>query len=162
MRCSFHCKSPCCGSECGSKRKTALGKSQRRYCYPDPHRKNIVGQPIKSQNYKCRKTAISGGFSRFLVRDGRLELPTSCSQSRRATNCANPGYLVFRLFRRCSQSNYAGGNDKTQKGPDRNPALSILQICPAKSRETPLNPLQPYGIPLCRPEPSQKRTRKSP
>ena len=52
-----------------------------------------------------RKTAISGGFSRFLVRDGRLELPTSCSQSRRATNCANPGYLVLWLFRRCSQSN---------------------------------------------------------
>ena len=43
----------------------------------------------------------------FLVRDGRLELPTSCSQSRRATNCANPGYLVLWLFRRCSQSRRA-------------------------------------------------------
>ena len=26
---------------------------------------------------------------------GRLELPASCSQSKRATNCATPGYSVF-------------------------------------------------------------------
>ena len=32
---------------------------------------------------------------RFLVRVGRLELPASCSQSKRATNCATPGYSVF-------------------------------------------------------------------
>ena len=60
-----------------------------------------------AEDYKRRKTAITGGFSRFLVRDGRLELPTSCSQSRRATNSANPGYLILRLFRRCSQSRRA-------------------------------------------------------
>ena len=28
-----------------------------------------------------------------LVRVGRLELPASCSQSKRATNCATPGYI---------------------------------------------------------------------
>ena len=30
----------------------------------------------------------------ILGRDGRLELPTSCSQSKRATNCANSGYEI--------------------------------------------------------------------
>ena len=30
-----------------------------------------------------------------MVRVGRLELPASCSQSKRATNCATPGYSVF-------------------------------------------------------------------
>ena len=34
----------------------------------------------------------------------RLELWTSCSQSRRATNCATPRYLVFTAFRACSQT----------------------------------------------------------
>ena len=29
---------------------------------------------------------------------GRLELPASCSQSKRATNCATPGYKVFQLW----------------------------------------------------------------
>ena len=38
-----------------------------------------------------QKPTISGA----VVRDGRLELPTSCSQSKRATNCANPGYSAF-------------------------------------------------------------------
>ena len=37
-------------------------------------------------------------FYRVLVRVGRLELPASCSQSRRATNCATPGYEVFQLW----------------------------------------------------------------
>ena len=39
-----------------------------------------------------------------LVRDGRLELPTSCSQSKRATNCANPGFLVIEFCARCGQT----------------------------------------------------------
>ena len=39
-----------------------------------------------------------------LVRDGRLELPTSCSQSKRATNCANPGFLVIEFCSRCGQT----------------------------------------------------------
>ena len=29
-----------------------------------------------------------------MVRVGRLELPASCSQSKRATNCATPGYGI--------------------------------------------------------------------
>ena len=39
-----------------------------------------------------------------MVRDGRLELPTSCSQSKRATNCANPGFLVIEFCARCGQT----------------------------------------------------------
>ena len=39
-----------------------------------------------------------------MVRDGRLELPTSCSQSKRATNCANPGFLVIEFCSRCGQT----------------------------------------------------------
>ena len=40
----------------------------------------------------------------ILVRDGRLELPTSCSQSKRATNCANPGFLAIEFCARCGQT----------------------------------------------------------
>ena len=40
----------------------------------------------------------------ILDRDGRLELPTSCSQSKRATNCANPGFLVIEFCARCGQT----------------------------------------------------------
>ena len=39
-----------------------------------------------------------------MVRDGRLELPTSCSQSKRATNCANPGFLGIEFCSRCGQT----------------------------------------------------------
>ena len=39
-----------------------------------------------------------------MVRGGRLELPTSCSQSKRATNCANPGFLVIEFCARCGQT----------------------------------------------------------
>ena len=39
-----------------------------------------------------------------MVRDGRLELPTSCSQSKRATNCANPGFLVIEFCSKCGQT----------------------------------------------------------
>ena len=52
---------------------------------------------IKS-SVKCRKTAILDGFLINLVRVGRLELPASCSQSKRATNCATPGYEIFQLW----------------------------------------------------------------
>ena len=45
---------------------------------------------------------LVGSF--ILVRDGRLELPTSCSQSKRATNCANPGFLVIEFCSRCGQT----------------------------------------------------------
>ena len=37
-------------------------------------------------------------WSLRLVRVGRLELPASCSQSKRATNCATPGYEIFQLW----------------------------------------------------------------
>ncbi len=40
----------------------------------------------------------SQDFDGFLVRVGRLELPASCSQSKRATNCATPGYEIFQLW----------------------------------------------------------------
>ena len=40
----------------------------------------------------------------ILVRDGRLELPTSCSQSKRATNCANPGFLGIQFCFNCGQT----------------------------------------------------------
>ena len=43
-------------------------------------------------------------ISGAVVRDGRLELPTSCSQSKRATNCANPGFLVIQFCSRCGQT----------------------------------------------------------
>ena len=39
-----------------------------------------------------------------MVRDGRLELPTSCSQSKRATSCANPGFWVIQFYSRCGQT----------------------------------------------------------
>ena len=35
---------------------------------------------------------------RKVVRVGRLELPASCSQSKRATNCATPGYEISQLW----------------------------------------------------------------
>ena len=48
------------------------------------------------KSYKNRlKTDV---LRRFLVRVGRLELPASCSQSKRATNCATPGYGIFQLW----------------------------------------------------------------
>ena len=43
-----------------------------------------------AKNHRKHHIACGG-----VVRDGRLELPTSCSQSKRATNCANPGYSAF-------------------------------------------------------------------
>ena len=43
-------------------------------------------------------------ISGAVVRDGRLELPTSCSQSKRATNCANPGFWVIQFCTRCGQT----------------------------------------------------------
>ena len=51
---------------------------------------------IAKKSYENRlKTDV---LRRFLVRVGRLELPASCSQSKRATNCATPGYEVFQLW----------------------------------------------------------------
>ena len=47
---------------------------------------------FESHLYERKKQAWHKAIPAFLVRVGRLELPASCSQSRRATNCATPGY----------------------------------------------------------------------
>ena len=53
-------------------------------------------KPVKMQKHRtfvrCFLCCIF--HQHILGRDGRLELPTSCSQSKRATNCANPGYEI--------------------------------------------------------------------
>ena len=55
-------------------------------------------------NPQVSSTCSNWVGSFILVRDGRLELPTSCSQSKRATNCANPGFLVIQFCARCGQT----------------------------------------------------------
>ena len=55
-------------------------------------------------NPQASSTCSNWVGSFILVRDGRLELPTSCSQSKRATNCANPGFLVIEFCARCGQT----------------------------------------------------------
>ena len=59
----------------------------------------------------------------ILGRDGRLELPTSCSQSKRATNCANPGYEIqtdptagCSNSRVCLQNDYTTVPDRSTRG----------------------------------------------
>ena len=49
---------------------------------------------LKSFVTKIKRT-IPKGIVLFMVGVKRLELPTSCSQSRRATNCATPRYRVY-------------------------------------------------------------------
>ena len=71
-----------------------------------------------------------------MVRDGRLELPTSCSQSKRATNCANPGFLVIEFCSRCGQTCgqaafltiSACGGSACISGVSRNCGHSIFQL----------------------------------
>ena len=71
-----------------------------------------------------------------MVRDGRLELPTSCSQSKRATNCANPGFLVIQFCFRCGQTcgqavfltTSAYGGSACIVGVSRNCGHSIFQL----------------------------------
>ena len=57
---------------------------------------------LPNPNKLMRLADRVGSF--IMVRDGRLELPTSCSQSKRATNCANPGFLVIQFCSRCGQT----------------------------------------------------------
>ena len=59
---------------------------------------------ITLPNSQVSSTCLNLVGSFILVRDGRLELPTSCSQSKRATNCANPGFLVIEFCARCGQT----------------------------------------------------------
>ena len=56
------------------------------------------------QTLNAEKPPQKAAFPSKMVRDGRLELPTSCSQSKRATNCANPGFLVIQFCSRCGQT----------------------------------------------------------
>ena len=71
-----------------------------------------------------------------MVRDGRLELPTSCSQSKRATNCANPGFLGIQFCSRCGQTCgqaafltiSACGGSACISGVSRNCGHSIFQL----------------------------------
>ena len=59
---------------------------------------NIVVQTLTPQGFsdieKERKLQYQWyhNFRSYVVRVARLELAASCSQSRRATNCATPGY----------------------------------------------------------------------
>ena len=59
------------------------------------------GLPHRSH---CVPMNMNPSISGAVVRDGRLELPTSCSQSKRATNCANPGFWGIQFCSRCGQT----------------------------------------------------------
>ena len=52
----------------------------------------------KNRTKSAEKPPFQAVFLRKMVRVGRLELPASCSQSKRATNCATPGYEIFQLW----------------------------------------------------------------
>ena len=52
----------------------------------------------KNRTKNAEKPPFQAVFLRKMVRVGRLELPASCSQSKRATNCATPGYEIFQLW----------------------------------------------------------------
>lgn len=51
-----------------------------------------------SNKYRHSKRPSTKSTAFSMVRVGRLELPASCSQSKRATNCATPGYEIFQLW----------------------------------------------------------------
>ena len=53
--------------------------------------------PASCSQSKRATNCATPGYE-ILVRVGRLELPASCSQSKRATNCATPGYEIFQLW----------------------------------------------------------------
>ena len=80
------------------------GDSNR--CKPDVHIHRCIKMPLAPmfQTRNKQKPSEISRFQMVLVRDGRLELPTSCSQSKRATNCANPGFLVIEFCSRCGQT----------------------------------------------------------
>ena len=61
---------------------------------PAPHEsEDILNRNDKSELHSLFRECSSDYHK--MVRVGRLELPASCSQSKRATNCATPGYEVF-------------------------------------------------------------------
>ena len=54
-----------------------------------------VNSKCKNRTFNAEKPPKTAVFQRNLVRVTGFEPAASCSQSRRATNCATPGYLVF-------------------------------------------------------------------
>ena len=75
----------------------------------DPHCLESYGVSTKHkiQTNNAEKPPKTAVFQRFLVGVRGLEPRASCSQSRRATNCATPRYLVFYGFRMYTQSRRA-------------------------------------------------------
>ena len=51
---------------------------------------------------EIQQTQVSQGFAAFHLTPSRI--PTRHSQSKRATNCANPGFLVIQFCTRCGQT----------------------------------------------------------
>ena len=72
----------------GGKKIDVLPPSSRRQA--TVHR--TVAFDRSSLAFKRKMQAWHKAIPAFLVRVARLELAASCSQSRRATNCATPGY----------------------------------------------------------------------
>ena len=63
----------------------------------DPFHSEIYGVNSKCEiwTFNAEKPPKTAVFPRNLVRVTGFEPAASCSQSRRATNCATPGYLIF-------------------------------------------------------------------
>ena len=78
---------------------------------------------FENWTYNAGKPPKKAVFQRKVVRVTGFEPAASCSQSRRATNCATPGYFIFlhdtmrrrkkQVFRvcgwRCGQARFCGG-----------------------------------------------------
>ena len=62
---------------------------------PDPSGTYGVNSKREIWTFNAEKPPKTAVFPRNLVRVTGFEPAASCSQSRRATNCATPGYLIF-------------------------------------------------------------------
>ena len=87
--------------------------------------KNLKQHPVKKRKSPLKKPRYSRHFQRcivafILVGVARLELAASCSQSRRATNCATPRHLAARLHRQNIVYRFLCGSSI------RNPQLTAL------------------------------------
>ena len=69
-------------------------------------RRKFFDLTIKLLRFFMKNTTKIYDFSGVLVGVGRLELPASCSQSRRATNCATPRYAVLARMSACQRGGY--------------------------------------------------------
>jgi len=54
------------------------------------------------QSGEIPQTQASQGFAAF--RPASFRIPPRHTQSKRATNCANPGFLVIQFYSRCGQT----------------------------------------------------------